>query len=300
MDGAMACRPRPVPFPPLSRPARVPVRPIVATAALLAMIGPAAAQTGSAHHLPAHPHATTHGVPAHHPAAHPAPHGPAHPAARPGPHGHPEPARHAAHPAARRAAKGAAVGVAAGAAAAAAAAAAAPAASAPPPPPAPPNKGTSTGFPLPRFAALRADEVNLRNGPGTRYPIQWVYKRRDLPVKVEREFDVWRLIEDMDGVKGWVNQATLVGTRTFLVLAPAGTAPAAEASTDAAGADGRILRASPASDAAAVAILKPGVIGRLRSCQPGSNWCKVSVKSVSGWLQRDAMWGLLPDEAIQP
>ena len=41
------------------------------------------------------------------------------------------------------------------------------------------NKGSATGLPLPRFAALRSDEVNLRAGPGTGYPIDWVYKRRD-------------------------------------------------------------------------------------------------------------------------
>src|SRR5581483_8166931 len=52
-----------------------------------------------------------------------------------------------------------------------------------------------TGLPLPRFAALRSDDVNLRAGPGTRYPIEWVYKRRDLPMEIEREFEVWRLVK---------------------------------------------------------------------------------------------------------
>ncbi len=72
-------------------------------------------------------------------------------------------------------------------------------------------------MPLPRFASLKTDEVNLRTGPGLRYPIDWVYKRRDLPVQIEREFEVWRLVADQDGVKGWVHQATLAGRRTFVV-----------------------------------------------------------------------------------
>ena len=83
----------------------------------------------------------------------------------------------------------------------AAAPAPAPATSAPPPEPA---KGSNTGLPLPRFASLKTDEVNLRSGPGLRYPIEWVYKRRDLPVEIQREFEVWRLVADSDGVKGWV------------------------------------------------------------------------------------------------
>jgi len=99
-----------------------------------------------------------------------------------------------------------------------------PPAPAPPPPPEPPKqaetdtaKGSNTGLPLPRYAALRSDEVNLRAGPGTRYPIQWVYKRRELPVEIQREFEVWRLVQDPDGTKGWVHQATLTGRRSFIV-----------------------------------------------------------------------------------
>src|SRR5262249_10499346 len=79
------------------------------------------------------------------------------------------------------------------------------------------SKGSNTGLPLPRFAALRSDEVNLRVGPGTRYPIQWVYKRRELPVEILREFEVWRLVEDTEGIKGWVHQATLTGRRSFII-----------------------------------------------------------------------------------
>ena len=53
--------------------------------------------------------------------------------------------------------------------------------------------------------------------PG-RYPIDWVYQRRDLPVQIEREFEVWRLISDQDGIRGWVHQATLTGRRGFVVI----------------------------------------------------------------------------------
>ena len=59
--------------------------------------------------------------------------------------------------------------------------------------------GSVTNLPLPRWASLRADEVNLRVGPGLRFPIEWQYHRRDLPVEILREVEVWRLIEDQDG-----------------------------------------------------------------------------------------------------
>ncbi|PYD75371.1 SH3 domain-containing protein [Novacetimonas pomaceti] len=232
------------------------------------------------------------------------------------------PAHHHAHPAV-------AAPVAAGAATAAAAAAATGGNAAAPPapgvPPGAPDKGSVTGLPLPRFAAFRADEVNLRAGPGQRYPIEWVYHRRGLPVKIEREFDVWRLVEDADGQKGWVHQATLVGTRTFVIPGQPVQGDARQAGqpsekeTDVIGrADSRIIghvadaaqaaaipgaimlraKADPASPV--VAVLKPGVVGTLRQCQAGSTWCQVTVKQYSGWLERQSLWGLLPQEVISP
>src|SRR5581483_4541065 len=132
----------------------------------------------------------------------------------------------------------------------------APAAAAAPPPVAAPavteppkqpeadtSKGSATSLPLPRFVALRSDDVNLRSGPGTRYPIEWVYKRRDLPVEILREFEVWRLVQDSDGIKGWVHQATLTGRRSLMVV----------------GAE-RQLRDAADDKAYPVARLKPGVV----------------------------------------
>ena len=150
------------------------------------------------------------------------------------------------------------------------------------PPPAEPTKGSNTGLPLPRFASLKTDEVNLRTGPGLRYPIDWVYKRRDLPVQIEREFEVWRLIADEEGVKGWVHQATLVGRRTFVVT---GTE--------------RTVRADANDAAAPVVRIKPGVIGRIRACEATASWCQVQVGDYRGWLKRDAFWGIYGGEAIQ-
>jgi SH3-like domain-containing protein len=146
-----------------------------------------------------------------------------------------------------------------------------------------PEKPEGAPARLPRFASLRSDDVNMRAGPGTRYRIDWVYKRRDLPVEIEREFDVWRWVRDPDGIQGWVHQATLMGRRNFIVQR-----------TDA------TLRSDASDTAAAVAILKPGVIGRIRSCEASSEWCNVQTGSYRGYLRRQQIWGLLPNEAVSP
>ncbi len=144
-----------------------------------------------------------------------------------------------------------------------------------------PNKGTVTGQDLPRWATLRADEVNLRVGPGTNFQIDWVYHRRDLPVKIEREYEVWRQVEDMDGIKGWVHQATLAGRRSFVIK-------------DAE----RPLRSSPDDSASIVAKLKPGVVGRIRGCAANVDWCEVQTGDYRGFLRREEFWGTFPGEAL--
>jgi SH3-like domain-containing protein len=146
-----------------------------------------------------------------------------------------------------------------------------------------PEKPDGSPAKLPRFASLRSDEVNMRAGPGLRYRIDWVYKRRDLPVEILREFDVWRWVRDPDGIEGWMQQATLMGRRSFIVQ-----------KTDA------TLRSEANDTAAAVAILKPGVIGRIRSCEAASDWCNVQTGSYRGYLRRGQFWGVFPGEAVNP
>src|SRR3989338_854435 len=92
-------------------------------------------------------------------------------------------------------------------------------------PPAPgPGRGSETsGLPLPRFASLRAGEVNVRTGPGVQYPVDWVFQRQGLPVAVIAEYRTWRKIRDWQGTQGWVHPSPLAGKRTVIVIG--GTLP---------------------------------------------------------------------------
>src|SRR6478736_3439484 len=55
---------------------------------------------------------------------------------------------------------------------------------------------------VPYWASLRAGEVNMRVGPSENFPIDWVYRRQGLPVKVLRVNQGWRLVEDPEGTRG--------------------------------------------------------------------------------------------------
>jgi SH3-like domain-containing protein len=141
---------------------------------------------------------------------------------------------------------------------------------------------TPSGQPLPRFVSLRAGEVNMRSGPGVQYPVDWVYKRRHLPMEVIAEFQTWRKVRDHQGTQGWVHQTMLDGERTAIVLGRT-----------------RTLRAEANSDARALARLEPDVIVRIAVCPKDGGWCRVRAAGFEGWIRRVELWGVRKDEAVE-
>jgi SH3-like domain-containing protein len=140
----------------------------------------------------------------------------------------------------------------------------------------------SSGLPLPRFVSLRSDEVNLRTGPGVRYPVDWIYTRRDLPVEVIAEFETWRKIRDWQGTEGWVHQSMLAARRMVVILGQQ-----------------RRLRAEPDENALSLALIDPNVTGRLIACPRGKVYCRVEIDNIQGWLKRDEFWGVYQGEYIE-
>ena len=126
---------------------------------------------------------------------------------------------------------------------------------------------------VPYWASLRSDAVNMRVGPRENYRIDWVYKRKGLPVKVVRLMQGWRLVVDPEGTQGWVNARLLTPERTALVVGE-GLAP---------------IRAEPSATAALRWNAEPGVVGKLGSCESG--WCQIDVGGRRGWIEAMRIWG---------
>ena len=79
------------------------------------------------------------------------------------------------------------------------------------------KRAISIGKPVQRFVSLRSDVVNLRTGPGVRYPVDWVYKSKYLPVEIIAEFENWRKVRDVHGTQGWIHQSLLSSRRMFII-----------------------------------------------------------------------------------
>jgi SH3-like domain-containing protein len=137
-----------------------------------------------------------------------------------------------------------------------------------------------SGLPVPRFASLRSGEVNVRAGPGVRYPVEWVFQRRGLPIEITAEFGTWRRVRDGQGGEGWVHRSMLSGRRTASVAVPVET-----------------LHRRAAADSAAVARAEQGVVVSVRACK--ESWCEVESQGFRGWLPQTSLWGVYPHETIR-
>lgn len=136
-----------------------------------------------------------------------------------------------------------------------------------------------SGLPLPRFVTLRFEEVNVRTGPGSRYPIRWVYKRKGMPVEITEEFGDWRKIRDVEGDEGWSHKSQLAGTRSVIIRE-----------------DG-VLQRYPEADAPPMLKAHKGVTARLLECD--IDWCEVQIQSYKAWLPKKRVWGVYPKEIYQ-
>lgn len=143
--------------------------------------------------------------------------------------------------------------------------------------------------PAPRFASLKASEVNLRKGPGTDYPISWVFQRAGLPVKITREFEAWREIVDAEGTTGWVIRTLLSSRRTAQVL-PWEVKPNEPRRQEP-------LTERPRDGSRPVALVEAGVIADIRECDGA--WCRVAVGDFYGYIAQEKLWGVEKGEVIE-
>jgi SH3-like domain-containing protein len=147
-----------------------------------------------------------------------------------------------------------------------------------------------SGQPLPRFVSLKSDRVNMRTGPGTEYPMQWVYRRAGLPMEVLREFEAWRQVRDSEGATGWVLASLLSSRRTALVepwLVKADTPEPPQVP----------LKDDDRDNAANVAMVEAGVIANVKSCD--GRWCAVTIGAFRGHLQQSRLWGVYKGETVR-
>jgi len=135
--------------------------------------------------------------------------------------------------------------------------------------------------PASQFASLSRDKVFLREGPSYQYPVLWVYRRKDLPVRIIQSYDVWRKIRDNTGTTGWIHTSMLSDRRTVLV-----TSQKPAKIRDKTGARGKVI-----------ALAQPGVVARLEACE--AETCEVNASGTDGWIEKQDIWGVGAGEVFR-
>jgi SH3-like domain-containing protein len=164
----------------------------------------------------------------------------------------------------------------------------------------PAAEGADSGLPVPRYVSLKSDRVNLRQGPGTEYPIAWVFRRAGLPVEVIHEFEGWREVRDAEGTTGWVLGAMLSGRRTAVVLP--WELKGGKVKADAKDGKGErpalaVLRNDDSERSRPVAQVEAGVLASIINCD--GRWCRVSIDGFRGYIEQTKLWGAYQGEVIK-
>ena len=144
------------------------------------------------------------------------------------------------------------------------------------------NIGSDTGYKIPRFVSLKSNDVNLRIGSSTNYPIILKYTIKALPVEVIDEYQVWRKINDIEGNQGWIHKTLIQGDRYAIINQEYNSSVQ--------------IYSKPKGN-------KIGKIGKFNIVKINTcllKWCQINYKQFKGWncsVEGSRVFEDLPEEA---
>jgi SH3-like domain-containing protein len=124
---------------------------------------------------------------------------------------------------------------------------------------------------FPQPASLKRNEVNVRAGPGTRYPILWVFQRQGWPVQLLAKYDNWYKIRDIEGEEGWAYTGMISEVQTAVVSAGPPV----------------VLYKDEDEETRPIYRLGPGVVVELAGC--GEQKCEASIRGSRGWVVKNRL-----------
>jgi SH3-like domain-containing protein len=132
----------------------------------------------------------------------------------------------------------------------------------------------------PYWASIASGQAMTRTGPAKNYPGIWLYQRRDLPVRVVKKYQSWRLIQDPDGAEGWMLATLLSDRRTAMIRKG----------------DPRPIRETPDAAGRVRYLAEAGAVGRIDHCRNG--WCRIEIGRRAGYIQTADIWGVAANEVV--
>ena len=124
------------------------------------------------------------------------------------------------------------------------------------------------------FLMIKNKKVNVRYGPSFDYPVKFVYKKVNLPLKVIDKKENFRRIIDHKKNSGWIHISQLRSSRSMITTSE------------------KILFRKPTKFSKPLAKLDQGRLLKVIRCE--KKWCNIKTGNYSGWiLKENNIWGIV-------
>jgi SH3-like domain-containing protein len=123
------------------------------------------------------------------------------------------------------------------------------------------------------FLSLKKNKVNVRYGPSFDFPVKYIYKKINLPIKQIDKKENWRRIIDLKNNSGWVHHSQLKSSNSIIVLKDI------------------ILFKKPTNFSKPLSKIKRGRVLVVQKCD--GNWCKIKSQNFKGWIKINNIWGTI-------
>ena len=121
------------------------------------------------------------------------------------------------------------------------------------------------------YLILKNNKVNVRYGPGFDYPIKFIYKKKNLPIRVIDKKENFRRIIDFKNNSGWIHTSQLKKGEAFILL------------------EDQILFTKPTKYSKPILKISKGRLLLVKKCK--AKWRKIKTEKYIGWLKANNVWG---------
>ena len=122
-----------------------------------------------------------------------------------------------------------------------------------------------------KFLSLKKNKTNVRYGPGIDYPIKYIYRKVNLPVKQIDKKENWRRVIFLDNNSGWIHWSQLMPSNSIIVI------------------EEKILFKKPSNLSEPLARLEKGRLLIIKKCE--DEWCNIITDDYTGWIKDKNIWG---------
>jgi len=122
------------------------------------------------------------------------------------------------------------------------------------------------------FLTLKYNRVKVRQGPSFEYPVKFIYKKKNLPIKVIDSKDNFRKITDLKNNNGWIHVSQLTKKKSAINIHNLS-----------------IIFKKPNIYSQPMAKLEKGKVVIVKKCK--EDWCKIITNDYKGWIFKNYLWG---------